>query len=270
MHHPAAAFLAANSRPAGLDVRHRALDDRTCVLSVAGEIDVASAPVLKSALLEALAHGYRRFVIDLSAVDHMDSTGLGVLIGVRRRLEDERQIAITGARHNVQAVFKITGLDSRFEMFATVDAGIAHLTRGTGAVNARPALSTEAALVIGLASTALPFADSLEAEAERWLRILRLHGDPSSAGSGSGVATALAGADQAETDVRAELAGGTYSQRIEGVIEHACRVARDRAADVVATVDVLAGVLAVYGADFDRVLSAYGSDRKAVTQQLGG
>ena len=42
-----------------------------------------------------------------------------------------------------------------------------------------PTLSNDAAMVLGLAGTAMPFAGSREEEAERWLRVLRLHGDVS-------------------------------------------------------------------------------------------
>src|SRR3954462_10361996 len=51
-------------------------------------------------------------------------------------------------------------------------------------------LSQDAALVVALAGTAIPFAHSAEDEAERWLRVLRLHGQVGVALQGLGVGEA--------------------------------------------------------------------------------
>ena len=53
-----------------------------------------------------------------------------------------------------------------------------------------PALSRDAAMVLGLAGTALPFARTREDEAERWLRVLRLHGGVAGALQAVGVGEA--------------------------------------------------------------------------------
>src|SRR2546423_8992159 len=57
-------------------------------------------------------------------------------------------------------------------------------------MSARPAPDTDAAMVLGMASTAMPFADTSQAEAERWLRILRLHGEAGTALQALGVSEA--------------------------------------------------------------------------------
>jgi anti-sigma B factor antagonist len=97
----------------------------TCVVSLEGDIDLASAPTLKSALLELLHDGHRQFIVDLTKVGHLDSTGLGVLVGLRRRLADQGRLAIAGSPRNALRVFQITGLDARFEMFSTLDGALA-------------------------------------------------------------------------------------------------------------------------------------------------
>jgi anti-sigma B factor antagonist len=237
--------VAVPTRPLELEVRRRPLDDRTCVITVAGEIDLASAPALKSALAESLAYGHCQFILDLSRVAHMDSTGLGVLIGFQKRLHDDAEVAIAAAPDNVMTVLKITGLEARFGTFATVDEAATHFSP---IADRRSALSTDAALVIGLASTALPFADSLEAEVERWLRILRPDGNAASVARELGKDLS----DAPAAGQRADLTAEGRIQRIEEVVLQAERVAAQRGAETVQSADVLAGVAAVYGADFGR------------------
>ncbi|HYM53874.1 MAG TPA: hypothetical protein VES97_00820, partial [Solirubrobacteraceae bacterium] len=57
-------------------------------------------------------------------------------------------------------------------------------------MNGLPALDTDAAMVLGMASTAMPFAHSAEDQAERWLRILRQHGEAGIALQALGVSEA--------------------------------------------------------------------------------
>ena len=65
------------------------------VLSVHGEIDLATAPILREVLAPVLEHPTGRVVVDLSDVTFMDSTGVYVLTEARRRLEPQnRPLAI--------------------------------------------------------------------------------------------------------------------------------------------------------------------------------
>ena len=56
------------------------------LLAVAGELDIATAPRMISALNEAFADLAHPLVVDLSSVDFMDSTGLALLINAHRRV----------------------------------------------------------------------------------------------------------------------------------------------------------------------------------------
>ena len=62
------------------------IDDQRHVVAVSGEIDLFTAPELKSALGEALESGHTRIVVDLTNTSFLDSTALGVLIGAVKRL----------------------------------------------------------------------------------------------------------------------------------------------------------------------------------------
>jgi anti-anti-sigma factor len=94
-------------------------DANAGVVALHGEIDLAAAPAVKSALLDLLHSGHRRFTVDLSEVDHIDSTGLGVLVAFQRRLGDEGRLALAGARPHVLRILELTGLTTRFTLVPT-------------------------------------------------------------------------------------------------------------------------------------------------------
>jgi hypothetical protein len=134
-------------------------------------------------------------------------------------------------------------------------------------MSAGPTIAPDAAMVLGIAATAMPFARSPAAEAERWLRILSQHGEVGNALQALGVTEAPLEAPERQAD----RAPATDDERdvIARVTDDAVRIASSRGADAVATTDVLLAVIHVYGADFDRVLQAHGTTSDAVVERLG-
>jgi anti-sigma B factor antagonist len=113
-------------------VIRRELDERTGVLSVEGELDLASAPSLKWALTDILDAGHDRVVVDLSLVTFIDSTALGVLVGVKKNLSPGAKLAITCTHPDVLNIFELTGLDATFDIFPSFDDALAFV-RGSAA-----------------------------------------------------------------------------------------------------------------------------------------
>jgi hypothetical protein len=138
-------------------------------------------------------------------------------------------------------------------------------------VSAGTTLAPDAAMVLGIASIAMPFTRTSEDAAERWLRVLRLHGDVGSALQALGVSEGPLGA-QVEVEVehqQGRTVGIDDRDAVAQVAECAVEIATRRGVSGVATIDVLMAVMRVYGADFDRVLLAHGTDRDEVIEQLG-
>jgi anti-sigma B factor antagonist len=101
------------------------LDTRTevdwTVLDVAGEVDLSTAPTLRSRIDELIREGVRHLVVDLTAVGFMDSSGLSVLVSVMKRMEDaDGRLAIVCSRDPVLKVFTITGLDRVFAIHGSL------------------------------------------------------------------------------------------------------------------------------------------------------
>lgn len=130
-------------------------------------------------------------------------------------------------------------------------------------------LAPDAAVVLGLASTAMPFARTPVAQAERWLRILRLHGDAGAALQALGVGEGPLRAQVSEAPASSQATRGDDRDVVGQVTAYARHIASDRGSAGVATTDVLLAVMRVYGEHFDRVLQAYGTDRDEVTARLG-
>lgn len=118
--------------PAGVesfDIAREEIDERTCVIAVDGDLDLSSAPQLKWMLLDSLEEGRNRLVLDLSRATFMDSTALGVLIGVNRSLALGARLAIAGARGSVLGIFELSGMDAAFAMFPAREDALAHVRR---------------------------------------------------------------------------------------------------------------------------------------------
>jgi hypothetical protein len=130
------------------------------------------------------------------------------------------------------------------------------------------AVAPDAAMALGLASTALPFARTPEAEVERWLRVLRLHGQVGIALQALGVSEVPITEDEGSERRRDDAAGADQRDAVALVTERALRFAWERRARALATTDVLMAVIDVYGEDFDRVLQAHGTDRAELLRRL--
>ena len=106
----------------GLSVRGK---DGYTVVAISGELGIASAPVLREQLLGLLRPGASRIVIDLSGVTFCDASGLAVLVGASRRAGLlAGALRLAAPTPLVATVLRLTGLHSRFEIFATVPEAI--------------------------------------------------------------------------------------------------------------------------------------------------
>ncbi len=87
------------------------VDDGLAVVSVAGEIDLHTAPELSALMNEAVAARARRVVVDLSGVVFMGASGLTVLLAAAKGLRDSSaQLTICGVPTGIYRLFRVTGL----------------------------------------------------------------------------------------------------------------------------------------------------------------
>src|SRR5919106_5612983 len=92
---------------------------RTIHLHVVGEIDMSTISTFDQAVSYALDETSDRVMIDLSAVDFMDSSGLNALVRARNAMDDRGlHLVISGVSDQVGRLFEVSGLTAAFTFAA--------------------------------------------------------------------------------------------------------------------------------------------------------
>ncbi len=93
------------------------------MLAVEGEVDVYTAPLLRQKLVELADSGVSRIVVNMEAVEFLDSTGLGVLVAALNRLRrQDGDVELICSQARILRVFEITGLTKVFTIHQSLDA----------------------------------------------------------------------------------------------------------------------------------------------------
>ena len=104
--------------------------DGWTVLHVHGEVDLTTVPRLRGELADLLRDGGPHLIVDLDDVGHLDSAGLGVLLGaVRRARAADGDVRFVSTRPGVLRLFAVTGLDEIHPLAASVDAAVGRAAR---------------------------------------------------------------------------------------------------------------------------------------------
>jgi anti-sigma B factor antagonist len=108
---------AAREHPvAGID-----RPDGAVVVALAGELDLYNAHVVREALLECCSEDPERLVIDLSGVQFIDSTALGVLVEARSRMANKRAFILAAPGMETRRALEVSGLDRHFAVHDSRD-----------------------------------------------------------------------------------------------------------------------------------------------------
>lgn len=82
---------------------------------VRGDLDMATVPTFKSRMSELVAQGVVRFVVDMTEVEHADTTGLGILVWLHKTAEHEGgALCLLGGPPQFRRVLELTGLNQLF------------------------------------------------------------------------------------------------------------------------------------------------------------
>lgn len=89
-------------------------------------LDGASAGYFREAARETFRDDCRIYILDLSGVTFVDSSGIGAIVGLLKFLGRERRLELCGLNPMVQKVFRLTRLDKVFIIRKDRDACMAH------------------------------------------------------------------------------------------------------------------------------------------------
>ena len=97
------------------------------VVTVAGDrIDAAAAIAFKDAMRGLTDGAEGAVILDLGAVDFIDSSGLGAIVAAMKQLGGAQRLHLAALRPNVDRVFRLTRMDSVFPIHASVAQAMDH------------------------------------------------------------------------------------------------------------------------------------------------
>lgn len=118
--------------PAPFEVVSETLDGGIQAFEVRGELDMNTAPELERKLEEALGEPDASILLDLSACEFIDSTGIALIVRAWQRLDrgdGNGRLVLCSLNHQVRRLLKITGVEASIPMHEQRDAALAELRR---------------------------------------------------------------------------------------------------------------------------------------------
>ena len=88
----------------------------TVVIGIEGHLVVGNRQALKQLMLDELARGERQFRVDFTRTRYIDSSGLGVLVAMAKKVKQERgTLRLHNLDEDMKTLFELTKLDTLFQ-----------------------------------------------------------------------------------------------------------------------------------------------------------
>lgn len=100
-----------------LEIKYELTSENNLEIKPIGEVDIYTSPELKNKIYALIEEKNLDIIINGEELDYIDSTGLGVLMGIYKKLQEKSlNIKITNLKPNIYKLFDITGLNKVFNI----------------------------------------------------------------------------------------------------------------------------------------------------------
>ncbi|HTO73927.1 MAG TPA: STAS domain-containing protein [Gemmatimonadales bacterium] len=97
-----------------------------CQVGVEGQLIVGNRQELKSVIQDAVDKGERKFLIDFSQTGYIDSSGLGALVSLSKKVREQGgELRLAGLNEDLRSLFELTKLDTLFAIADTPEQALA-------------------------------------------------------------------------------------------------------------------------------------------------
>ncbi|SNT73801.1 STAS domain-containing protein [Paracoccus seriniphilus] len=104
---------------------HTGAEDGICVIEPGAErLTAANATMFRDEVIALVTQGEDRLLVDLADVSFVDSSGIGAMVGVLKRIGNRGEVAICGLSGGVEKMFRITHMDRVFSIHRDRDAAL--------------------------------------------------------------------------------------------------------------------------------------------------
>ncbi len=95
------------------------------IVEVTGQLIVGNRQELKDAVLKELGGGGRKFLVDFTDTAYIDSSGLGVLVSLSKKIREKGgELRLSNLNDDVRTLFELTKLDTLFPIADTRDLAL--------------------------------------------------------------------------------------------------------------------------------------------------
>jgi anti-sigma B factor antagonist len=95
------------------------------VVDVEGQLIVGNRQELKQKVLDELEKGERKFLIDFGRTGYIDSSGLGVLVSLSKKIREQGgELRLANLNDDLKTLFELTKLDTLFQIADSRERGL--------------------------------------------------------------------------------------------------------------------------------------------------